>query len=255
MKMKKTLTVCLLAVLIAGVGSAQGTILFSEDFESFAAGSNLNSQGGWSGLNPGGGASVMIVDHGAYLTGSQVLNGQAPQGDGWVNAVGHAVTPLLSTNVSVLHFDAYATTTPLTFNTGVGLGAKPNPFGADPQSFMVYWYASETGPGWVFDTRLIGGDLQLITGGYDEPVHLQIVIDGPANETYGIIEGAALGRIETAHRAVSVAQIESLDAVSMFVDNNLNREGAEYDNLLLVPEPTTLSLLALGGLALLRRRR
>ena len=50
------------------------------------------------------------------------------------------------------------------------------------------------------------------------------------------------------------AQHDDGGYVGLGSSNHLNRQ-IEYDNFVTVPEPATLALLALGGLALQRRRQ
>lgn len=92
---------------------------------------------------------------------------------------------------------------------------------------------------------------------------MSIVVDGTAGEVYGLYDYGSGNTGETIHYAVTDAQIEELNAVMMYVDYRSPMTstpfgdryiGGEFDNITVIPEPATLLLLGLGGLALHRRR-
>ena len=258
--MKKEKTVLLLAVALTLTGfvsqSALATINFMEDFESYADGSNLSGQGGWTG-------DTMYVGGGTYLSGS-VLDGRDDIGTNTFsiskNGFGESLN---ASEITTLNFDGYATSTyPLTHSTSVGLD---NISGGS----AVVWSAIKAANGqfsWAFDARGVTGNsgyYQLITGGYNAAVSMSIVVDGTTGEVYGIYDYGSGNTGETAHYAVTDVQIEELNAVEIYVDYRSPTTstpsgdryiGGEFDNITVIPEPATLFLLGLGSL-LLRRRR
>jgi hypothetical protein len=146
--------------------------------------------------------------------------------------VGHALDPLSAAEVTTLQVDAYATTSPLTINSGVGLGREPAPNGANyGNSFSVAWQINAQTGGWFFDTRGIGGTTEEIAGGIDEEVTLQIVIDGPSGTVYGVLESPSTGRHHTEAQAIDAATVAELDAVALHIDKSTIRTGASFDNL------------------------
>lgn len=231
-----TLRATALIGLLSFPAGALGTVRFEEDFESYAPGSNLIGQNGWAGSGPGG-FSSMIINPAPYL-GTQALDGRDAAGSGWIMYAGHAVDPLSADEVTTLQIDAYATTAPATINSGIGIGNEPAPDGNNFfNSFAMAWSVNAATGSWYFDTRALGGGIEGVAAGIDEAVTLQIVIDGPAGEVYGVLDGAVSGRHETARTAISPAVIAGLDAVALHIDKSTVRTGAEFDNLILSSEP------------------
>lgn len=208
---------------------------FSEDFEDYTAGSDLIGQGGWVSGFPG---SVTPVMTGTYLS-SRVLDGRTALG-GEENVVGRDIGNLDPDRITVLSFDAYATTDVLfTDNPGVFLGD-------DPGTGIVRstgWSAdNESGPGWVFS---IDGFRFSVSGGYDTPVIMRVVVDGIANEIFGTYDFGA-GQLETPHLAVTDDDIVVFDSLYIYFDNR-GVNGMEIDNIRVAPVPIPAAVLLLGS--------
>ncbi len=231
--------------------------IFSEDFDSYADGSNLSGQGGWVG-------DIMYVNNGTYMTGSKVLDGRddIPTKTISISRNGFG-SSLDSSAISTMTFDAYATTTaPLTHNSGVGLD---NIAGGT----LVAWWPVKAQSGvfsWSFaPTGLVGsGNYHLVAGGYNEVVSMSIVVDGVANEVYGKYDFGSGGTGETPHYSVTDAKIEELNSAVIYADYRSPQNattphgdtfsGGEFDNMVVVPEPASIIVLTLGGLAFIRRK-
>jgi hypothetical protein len=239
-------------VALGSVGSAlpaRAAPLFTEDFESYAPGSNLVGQNGW--VEALGGGSLLTVANGTLLP-TQVLDGFAIGGG--ENMAKHAV-PINPSAITTLRFQAYATTAGPTHNSEVGFTSSGFGFG---QPFAAWESSLLSGHPWEFDAA--GNRFFVQQGGYDRPVSLEVVIDGVSDALYGRYNFGG-GFIETPHVSVSPAQLATLNGVGLFVDHR-GYPGMEIDNLRIfdsrrVPEPASLLLLGSGvaGLVWLRRRQ
>lgn len=251
-----------LAALVLGIAAAlpaRAALLFSEDFESYAPGSNLVGQGGWAEGNVGG--SVLTVNPGTFLP-TRVLDGRATTGVGQANVATHSLPLASDPNViTTLRFDAYATTaTPITHNMAVGIIDAPVP----ALTQLAIWYPEpfQRPQGWTFT---FGGDLFHVIGGFDQPVTMAIVIDGIANEIYGLYDFGS-GMTQTPHFGITDAQITAFRDLWLFVDHrDLGfYTGMEVDNIQVfdntglptpIPEPASLLLLGAGLVGLLGSRK
>lgn len=237
--------------------------LFQEDFEAYAVGSNITGQGGWVSDYT---FSEINVGNGAHLS-TKVLNGLAPTNDQQnysARPLGFSLDP---DGITTLSFDAYAVNAGgvYTHNALIGLG---NSGLAQFNTGGVYWAPERVGFGpdyhWLFVASSLtgaGSDIFSVpAGGYNTAVAMSIVIDGVANEVYGIYDFGA-GALQTPHYAVTDAQIATLDELGVEVDFRYSYAGyvgPELDNLALsqVPLPGAglLLLSALVGLGWARGR-
>ena len=266
---KSLVALSAVAATLASV-PVSATILFQEDFESYAVGSNITGQGGWVPDDITY-SSAINVGNGAYLP-TKVLNGLSAT-NYQMNLTTHLLGAGLSPDkVTTLTFDAYAVNTSIfhTHNAVIGLGNSSTP---NFPALGPYWQAERVGFGpsyqwWFNATQLTGvsGQSFGIVGGYNTLVTMSIVIDGVANEVYGIYDFGS-GPSETPHYAVTDAQIAQLNQVGVEFDYRYflaGYGGPELDNLVVaetgpsVPEPTTALLLAVSlpmlGLVVRRRR-
>lgn len=234
------------------------TTLFQEDFEAYAVGSNLTGQGGWV---PDYVTSALSVGNGTFLP-TKVLNGLAPT-NGQLNYTARPLGFALDPNrITTLAYDAYASFGSGAHDTVIGLG------NASIQNFTIggpNWTLDRfSGGRWRFDVTSLTGnsaDFILVAGGFDNLVTMRIVVDGLANEVYGVYDFGS-GAQQTPHYAVTDAQIATLNEVGVVFDFR-GTLGAELDNLRLfdnvspaVPEPGSALLIAasLGLLGFARRR-
>jgi len=213
--------------------------LFTEDFESYAADTNLRGQGGWDGMTNQDTASEMPIWQGYYLTSGKVLDTRAIAQADRIHQIGHALPAFDASVVTVFSAEAYALAD--SNNTGFGIGETPAPGPGitTAEGFMTdyraYWAYSVDG--WYLDLRGIAGDdpsNYLFThAGTGVKVVLKIVVDGPGGVIYGVLDdGEQI--LTTASRAINPGQISAIDAVAIFSDRSLpDRNGIELDNILL----------------------
>lgn len=250
----KTATQLLLIGLSSAMmtGLAQGQVIFSDNFNSYAAGSNLNGQGGWTVDNSYiSGNDIVRLSNSALLNnGSVVIDGRA-DGIENISFALHALPSALSTTaITTFTFDAYATTTsPATQNTGAGFGKTALPV---KDNTFAYWGADSATPRWYFDARLVSNQSSVysVTSSYNQVVHFGVVVDGPAGKIYGIYD-LGLGYQQTPLYDIAAGTIASLDAVTFHIAYGSSGAGGEFDNFSVqaVPEPSTYALW--GGIVAL----
>jgi len=280
----RTVTALLVGLAVVSTASAQYTMI--DDFESYTLGT-AHMQGGWqiqrnsSALGDPG--SCLIVDDG---TGNKVIDLMNRDLDGEIDTIYAALDLGVSlTGVETLKMtvrsngpnDTLMCTNALNpgwYDDGTGDndpaagGQGMTDYSA--QGMMICVKSDD-----LFRARDDGGYVnvpQRMTSGvwYD----LYMVIDSPNDRTiYAVAPaGATVGPEHVVldgtgskwwgHRNDSYSSVENLKfMVGMFPYPDANIEThVQIDNIMYmegdgVPEPATMSLLALGGLALIRRRR
>jgi hypothetical protein len=210
-------------------GSEQ--VVFTEDFEGYAPGSNLIGQGGWSNWPAFLPTSRLVVNSGTHLPGN-VLDGRSLYDPRQLHG-GLRGIPVNPEGITVVRLTAFATSAPLrSHNSGLSFGSSPNgsapSAGWEPVSFTG---SAPSTARWKFAAT--PGSSVEIPGGFDAPIHLAVVADGIANRIYGIYDFGS-GPMETPHYSVSHADIAALQFAGVYVDQHavtLNATGAEIDNL------------------------
>lgn len=242
-----------LSLLTATFATASQAATFTETFESYAAGSQLAGQGGWYQSTIA--TAPLVLSSGTGLS-SIVADGLTRTGDGpycycnrWYSSVQHSVAGVVDlTQATTLDADAYAFSAYQSHASGIALIAMD---GSSSAGWYADWYDSvdRNQPKWQFVTP--GGN-EVFKGGFDSPVHLQVVLDGAAGTIYGRLTHPA-GVYETAHFSATLAEMAALSEVAISQDFRDSYLGVEIDNITVgvVPEPTTY-LLLLTGLAVLR---
>lgn len=243
-------------LLLSGAASAQVTLL-SDDFEAYAPGSNLVGQNGWvSQYGPG----LRVGRPGTNLP-TQVLDGHLFPGSSAQAAIARLFAlPIDPSKITALQIDVHTVDAFSSDNSFFGFDV-----GGGPDNFVLdgALWAADRITGWRLNVEGLiglpyGSAPQLVAGGFGTAVKLGIVVDGVANEVYGIYD-FGVGWQQTAHFAITPAQIASITGVGIEVDHRFGRTSIEYDNLLVqsVPEPSTYALWLAGiaGLGLMRARR
>jgi hypothetical protein len=227
----RNLRVVVVLLAIVGVSSVASASLFVEDFDSYAAGSALHGQGGWKGWDSSPGA------------GAPVSTAQA-------NSVPNSVETIGSADL-VHEFD---------FTGGIlELSAMQYiPDGSHGQSYFLLLNQYNDGGPYDWSVQLncdmdAGQIVSDFGGGYAVPVkwgewvQLKFVIDLDANTVDEYYDGTLLSAHawdDTGNGTLQCIDLYGNGASSIY-----------YDDITVVPEPATLSLLCLGGLALIRKRR
>ena len=201
---------------------------FEEDFESYAEGSELDGQGGWTTNG-----SPLIVSTGGGI-GSKVGNGRIVSQAGDFSLSLRelpASAPLDPTQVYSVSFDAFAhsMSPELSHNSGVFLYDEAG-------VHVVGWFAENNSNtptpnvSWVFT---LGDCAEVIAGGFDNIVSLEIVLDPEKQQTFGRADFGA-GVVETAPCPMppdAFAAIAQVGILQDFRFTGSNFLGVEIDNI------------------------
>lgn len=273
----------MLAVLVAvNSSSAATTILYQEDFEGVGSAKSLQDVSPW--LKVQDLTDVEVND--TVQDASRNITAGGIEGfgiDGTSN--GHTARDFTLYKTGAIAgldmTDPLATSYELTFNayargaSGGGTGNAGFGFGDSKGNLMEFaiGYGKGGNGGWRFDTHQIGGGRDKIGNSWimnDTEVKATITIDLIAGEARARVESVSDASIFHDFNALSLdknhakfANFQATDRIALLADVNANGSttALDVDNIMItktvVPEPATmgLALLALCGLAVIRRKR
>ena len=227
----RNLRVVVVFLAIVGVCSIAPASVFMEDFESYSPGSDLHGQGGWKGWDntPGAGAPTSSL--------------YAHSGSNSVEIIGTA---------DLVHeFNLAGGTWELSAMQYIPDGTNGTTY------FLLLNTYNDGGPydwsvqlSYNLDTGIITSDFG---GGatapiaYEQWVELKFDIDLDNDTVREYYNGTLLSSHEWDDNDHG-----TLGCIDLFGNN---ASSVYYDDITIVPEPATVSLLCLGGLALIRRRK
>jgi len=226
----------LVFVLVLGGLTGAASAQWSDNFDSYATGSQMHGQGGWKGWqnDPGSGA----------LTSSfQALSAPNSVAIGGGSDLVHEYSGVTSGA-----WTYYANVFMPTGRTGTTYFILMNRY-SDAGGFQNGWWSVELGlaaNGGVLDNLRSETPRTMNVGAWNE---IRVDFDLTANTQSTFINGDLLSAGTWTTDGNSQL---NLAVVDLYAGNTSN---VFYDNLRLVPEPTTMAALSLGVLAFIRRRR
>ena len=228
----RSLRFVVVLLAIVGVSSVTSEVeVFKENFDSYAVGSNMNGQGGWEDWAGPTGAGGIVSWVGTIDSDNIVDIAGASDlvYDGWDYSSGDLT-------FSVMQY------IPSEADTGTTYCILLSKHLADPQWAMQLAFDLSAGTV-VADMDNALGSFNVLT---DQWVKIEADIDLDDN-TVDVYYGDAL--VRSGQWSAGEVQLTSIDLFSNAADT------VYYDDVSIVPEPMTMSLLGLGGLALIRKRK
>jgi hypothetical protein len=241
-------------VLLFGASLWGDITFFSDNFESYAPGSNLAGQGGWTGCGtiPINTSSSLPTQVARVDLGSAGCTG-AKSGFAYLD---HTFSGNIGSNaVTTLSFNAYAPNGSHDMNVFLSDSGGNNINGVDFET-------DRTVPGWqlIFYKNGDGTTKILIPGGTGAPVSFKIVIDVPDQDLYAIYDFGGGPQTTGTLSLAGDTTLSQWNTLSLAGDYRFGLPQGQIDNLSLTqkptatPEPCYLSLLGAGVAAMLLKR-
>jgi hypothetical protein len=244
-----------LALAVLGLaGSASAVTLYdSNGFENppIALGA-LAGQDGWTGGGGGGGAAPVVVTAPDPVLGQQAVRLEIPDLQGASSSMDHAIPAINPSptgwNYVRVSYDIYRTGDNWASNLWWWWWDAGTP------TYGLQWDAGASGPGVTLPNGWNpgAGSAPTVTGRY---ANVTMVWDFAQGLAYSWYDGAIVDN------GIPISGITALTGWSIVLGHDEGTgsgpEVAWIDNFVIeaTPEPASLALLGLGGLALVRRRR
>jgi hypothetical protein len=221
-----TLSLCavwLLVMILSVDAKAQLTqTLFSDSFETYNTDSPLPGQGGW--FQDSTFTAPLMLSTTTPFAPSNAIDGLHRTGTGAYDdtslaAARHTLSgPLNPNGISIFSTDAYAFSAHQSHASGISFSSADDNWTNNGIQFQASWYPSQS-PNWEFSRHLDGAGVSndFISGSFDQPVHLEIIVDGANGVYYGRLTSSA-GVFETAHHPITTAEISALSQVAVEED-------------------------------------
>jgi len=243
--MKKLVTFLGALAVVFAMGNAHATVLYSEDFESLADG-NLAGTDGWF-TSPGGGSNALNIGTAQDLSPATraIINTSSTN----LNyGRGSTLAPVLGDDPYVLEFDLGT------------VAATDSWFGFRNGGFSGGLAGASAGV-WKVDFRGITAEtvqfVSTISSG--TPISVRLTLDvstGPGTILGEFDDGSGFVTIGTGAYDLDIA-IGGITQIGGYM--SAGTAGIDVDNIVLssvpIPEPSSMSLMALGMLLAFRRRR
>lgn len=229
------LRVIVLFCAMVGVSSLASADLFSDNFDSYAAGSQMAGQGGWKGWDNVAAAGAPVSNALAFSGANSV---EVIASSDLVHEFAFSGGNLELSAMQYIPGNATGSTFFILMNRYNDGG--PNAWAAQLNCDM--------NAGLIISDNGGGATLQMVR---DQWVQLKFVIDLANNSVSEFYNGSLLST-HGWYDANDGNARAALQAIDLFGNG---ASSVYYDDLSIVPEPATLSLLGLGALALIRKRR
>lgn len=247
--MKKFVVVSLLSFGLWGIGQSQASVLFSDNFNSFSPG-NLVGQGSWAAHSAAGVTPVQVsggtisLDQGAGSREdvNHVLGATMGPGDTWY----YSFDATVSADSSLVYF---AMLLQGTSNFEGKLFVAP--FAGSDFTFGVSGSASTGETTWA--TGLNFGTTYKVVVSFNYDTEVATLWVNPTSQASTSINNT--GSFQDAATAIAFRQATGSTSVQQ-IDNLI--VGTTFNDVVPVPEPSTLALGLVGGFAglvALRRKR
>jgi hypothetical protein len=245
------------AILLAGaatlicLGSANAATVFSDNFDSYTVG-HLVGQGGWTQYTTNTNNPLQVTaDHNVPMTTGQ--DAQKALDSTITHTDGHSLVMDLDLTLTSVDPDAGGDFF-ISINPSLGNGDYSDRVYTQPGTTADTFQLAVSGVFVDVANRVFGPDLS-----FNTPHHVTAAwnfVPGDANDTYSLlVDGAPYA---TAPWGTTDPEPTTFGVVTLRQGGS-NTSHLTVDNIavsdVVVPEPASLSLLALGGLGALGRRR